>query len=229
MSKKYIYMLFIFILFAVSTYIFSLNYEQIEDVKYVYDSNDLNCKFSISNINEKNEKYEILAYYPITENKELNKKINESINSYMEKFKNNLVDGVNKLTIKFDSFENDKCTSFVFNASIQKDSSHSIDYVFSYSIDNNKKSIVTIDKLLNEGYNLNKISECILIKLQEDENIKKYGNIDEIKKYFNGDKKKYSNFYFTKNEIIFFFNPGEITPNVAGILYIPVQIDKIKQ
>lgn len=229
MSKKYISMLFVFSLFSISTYIFSLKYGNIENIKYVYNSDELKCKFSISNISEKNDKYEVLVYYPITENKELNKKINENINKYIENLKNNITEGANRLIIKFDNFENNNYTSFVFNVSMQKNTSHTIDYAFAYNLDNEKNKIITIDNLLNSGYNIAKIKDSILNELKEKESIKKYGNLDEIKKYINDDKEKYTNFYFTKNEIVFFFNPGKISPNVAGILYVPIQIDKIKQ
>ena len=75
MSKKYIYMLFIFVLFLVTTSGHFIKYLNVEQVKEVFDSNDLMCKYSISNIIEKTDEYDITVYYPVTKVEELNKKI----------------------------------------------------------------------------------------------------------------------------------------------------------
>lgn len=229
MSKKYIYMLFIFLFFIVSTSIFSFNYFRLEQVKKVYNSNDLKCKYTISNIKEEKENYKILVYYPVTQNKELNNSILENINIYIENFKNNLINDSNTLTIKFNSIENDKYTSFVFDVIINNNKTHDTKYVFTCNYDNEKSKIFTIEDLLvNSNDSLNKISNAIFNNLVEQENIKNNVNEEVLRKYLDLNKEKYECFYFSKNSIIFCFNIDTIAPKSIGIIYASISYKDIK-
>ena len=67
LNYKYIFMLFVIVLFFSIFSIFCYFGNTINDVKYVYDSNDLKCKFSVTNIAQKEVNREILVYYPVTE------------------------------------------------------------------------------------------------------------------------------------------------------------------
>ena len=228
MSKKYIYMLFIFLFFIVSTSIFSFNYFSIEQVKDVYSSDDLKCKYTISNIKEENEKYNILIYYPVTEKNALNVEIMENINIYIEKFKNSLSEKTNDLTIKFNHYESEKYTSFVFDVVINSNESHETKYIFACNYDNDKNKIVTIDDLLQiSNDSLNKISNAIFNNLKEQENIKNSVNEKAIKDYLDLDKEKYKCFYFTSDSVIFCFNIDTIAPRSVGIVTATISYEYI--
>lgn len=228
MSKKYIYMLFIFVLFLVTTSGHFIKYLNVEQVKEVFDSNDLMCKHSISNIIEKTDEYDITAYYPVTEVEELNKKIMEKINLCINDFKNEIIGKGNSLTINFNSSENDIYTSFVFNVVITSSSAHNKECTFSLNYDNSENKMVEIDDILTRSNSsLKNISDAIINSIKEKGELK--NNIDEenLKAYFDLDKEKYNYFYFDKNMIVFYFNPGTIAPEKSGIIYISVPMDKI--
>lgn len=161
MQKKYIYMLFIFLIFVISTYIYSIKYTDELDAKYVYNSSELKCKFNISNIKEINENYEILVYYPVTEYKDINNAIMQEIDSYINSFKNNLQGTKNTLNITFNNFEKDIYTSFIFNVCITNDTSHNDVYTFCYNIDNKSAKIYGIEDLIKQGNNIKELAEYI--------------------------------------------------------------------
>lgn len=228
MSKRYIYMLFIFLIFIISTSIFSSNYFKIEQVKNVYSSSDLKCKYTVSNIIEEKDNYKILVYYPVTENKELNKNIMDKINIYIDKFRNGLNGNSNDLTIQFNSNENDIYTSFIFNVTISNDTSHKIEYVFSCNYNNDENKIVTINDILSMRNNsLNDIANSIYESLKEKDGLKEYISDEKLKEYLDLNKEKYECFYFAKDSIIFCFNVDTIAPKSVGIIYVPVSYDKI--
>lgn len=228
MSKKYIYMLFIFVLFLVTTSGHFIKYLNVEQVKEVFDSNDLMCKYSISNIIEKTDEYDITAYYPVTEVEELNKKIMEKINLCINDFKNEIIGKGNSLTINFNSSENDIYTSFVFDVVITSSSAHNKECTFSINYNNKEKKVITIDDILkSSNCDLKNISNAICKYISENKKLKEIVSAENLKAYFDLDKEKYNYFYFDKNMIVFYFNPGTIAPEKSGIIYISVPMDKI--
>lgn len=228
MHKKYMYMLFIFLFFIISTYICSIKYENEQNAKYVYNSDDLKCKYSVSNMKEKNEKYEILVYYPVTEYDDLNKEIIECINNNKTKFKENLAQSNNKLNVTFDTYEKDIYTSFVINIVIENGTSHKYTYAYCYNINNQNGQIYTIDDFIKQGNNTKDLSEYIYSNLKENKKIEESCNYEKIKDYLNEDKEKYNNFYFGKEGIVFCFNPDTIVPKVIGVTHCLIPYDKIK-
>jgi hypothetical protein len=228
MINQYIRVLFIFCIFLVSIFIFSNISSEYYDVKYVYNENDLKCKFSISSISEKKDNYEILIYYPITEYSKLNETINNKINDIIDNFKEDITQKDNKLTINFDHYEYEEYVSFVFNVNISSNVEHSDNYVYTLNFSTKTKNIVNIDEILKkDSSNLIKISEYIYNILSKDVDILKYSNLENIKEYLNSDKEKYNTFYFKNNAIVICFNENTIAPKVAGIFHIPIPIDKI--
>ena len=229
MSRKYIYIVLIFIIFILSTYTFSFNYFKLEQVKDVYNSNDLKCKYTISNIKENNDNYEILVYYPVTENSKLNSDILNQINSYIEKFKNSLNEEANTLTIKFNSFEHDIYTSFVFEAEVSNNNAHSDKYIFVSNFNNKENKVMTInDILINDNNSLKNISNAIYENIMKNDSIKEYIDDKSIKEYLDLNKEKYECFYFTKNAVVFCFNTGTILPKSAGVVYASISYDYIE-
>ena len=222
MPKKYRYMLFIFLLFIISTHICSVKYSDDLDVKYVYNSSELRCKYTISNIKEKTDKYEVLVYYPITEYNKINEKILQNINNEIDKFKQNIFDNNNKLNITFDSFEKDIYTSFVFNLEIKNNNAHKTVHTFCYNIDNENKRIYTIDDYLKQDNNIKSLTENIYTKLKENKNIQEKYDYNTIKEYLNEDKEKYSNFYFSNEGMVFCFNPGTVINKSIGVIKVTI-------
>ena len=160
-------------LFLVTTSTHFIKYLNIEQVKEVFDSNDLMCKYSISDMKEKTEEYDILVYYPVTEIEGLNKSIMEKINLCLNDFKNEITGNGNSITINFNSYENDIYTSFVFDVSITNLSAHNEELVFSINYNNKEKKIVVIDDILNnDNNNLKKVSDAICASIKEKEELK---------------------------------------------------------
>lgn len=226
LNYKYIFMLFVIVLFFSIFSIFCYFGNTVNDVKYVYDSNDLKCKFSVANIAQKEENREILVYYPVTEFANLNRVLDEKRDYYIDKFK---TDGTNsKLSISFDSYEYEQYVSFVFNVETIIDGAHGNSYIDTVNFDTKKKKVCTIDDfLLDQNLDLSKLSSCLYDILSKDKDILKYGNVNELKQYLNNQKDHYSNFYIKDNFFVVCFNEGTVASKVAGIFAVPVAFSKL--
>lgn len=227
--KKYRYCLLVIGILFFTILLFSHIDSKYHDVKYVYHENDLKCKFSISNITEKTDQYEILIYYPVTEYSKLNKEINNMVKKYKEQFKTNLKESGNRLTIHFDHYEYESYVSFVWNVQITGNVEHGENYVDTINFDVDHKKIITIEEILNKDpSNFTLISEYVLNVLCKDVDILKYGKVEQVREYLTSGKEYYRYFYFKNNTLVICFNEGTIAPKVAGIFHIPIPITSIK-
>lgn len=225
MSKKYIYMFLFFLLFICLSYFYNIKYN-IEQVKFVYNSHNLKIPYKISNIQDKKENYDIEVYYPITNIKDIDIKMLDKINQYIDKFKSNLNYNNNKLVINFNTIETNNYTSFIFEINIKKDNTHEFNYIECFNINNDNKEIVEIKDILD--CNISELRNNIIETIKQDQSIIDKCSIDEIMMYFTEEQVKYCNFYIDNEYITFCYNTNQISNNINKVYKISISLEQIK-
>lgn len=231
--KRYIYMLIILLFFLLDICIMDYFSKNSNYVKKVYSKNDINIKYEIKLNKETTSNYDINIYYPYTNKKELNKKILDMCDKYILEFKNSLNNGndtnnSNKktsLSIKFDYYELENYSSFVFqvtSTALKYNLDNKIECI-NYNIDTN--NIVKFTDVISSIEEYNKIKKHVTTLLINDKNIKEYISTDELEKIVNK-KEFYDNFYFQKSNIVICINEGEYFPKVIGKILIPIKYNK---
>lgn len=236
MTKKYILALLIFFILIIATYFVGNNiiYDT-TNVKDVYNNIESIDSCTMEQINEKNDRYNINIFYPVTKYDNLNTKIVELINSNIDMFKDyvgksaELTDKIFTLDIKFNISSYNEYISIEFDVFYDFGGAHPNTYTYTINYNTNEEKIITIDELMkkNDGL-LNKLHDYFSEKLKEDAKLKEYYNEEMFNEGLKPVKENFENFVFTKEGFVFIFNRYQIAPYVAGDFRQVISYDEIK-
>lgn len=216
MKLKYLIILFLIINLIFCIYI--INVKAISNNEY--------------KIEEKNNKYKIITYYPKTDYPKLNNVINDKIYEYIKKFKENVnssdypINQYYSLIILYDCYEYDNYISYIFRIEDYTGGAHPNHRIYTVVYDIKNNVIITIDDLINKNQNiLNIFSE------NSREILKSNDKITSSTMLYEGTKPKkenFTNFIFSKNGIILFFQEYQVAPYSQGEFNVVLDYKKIR-
>lgn len=171
---------------------------------------------SINSIKAK-QNYEINIDYEKSEYKLLDQEINKKINIYIKSFKDTL-DDINTITytlhITHEKFTYKNYISYVFHIESYTGGAHPNHEIFTVNYDKYNNTIIDIDTLVNKYPNiLNTFSKISRNKLLYNKNIVDTNMMLEGTK---PTKENFSNFAFSKDGIILFFEYYQVAPYSSG-------------
>ena len=216
MKLKYLIILFLIINLFFCIYI--INVKAISNNEY--------------KIEEKNNNYKIIAYYPKTDYPKLNNVINDKIYEYIKEFKENVnssdypINQYYSLIILYDCYEYDNYISYIFRIEDYTGGAHPNHRIYTVVYDIKNNVIITIDDLINKNQNiLNIFSE------NSREILKSNDKITSSTMLYEGTKPKkenFTNFVFSKNGIILFFPQYQVAPYSQGEFNVVLDYKKIR-
>ena len=216
MKLKYLIILFLIINLIFCIYI--INVKAISNNEY--------------KIEEKNNNYKIIAYYPKTDYSKLNNVINDKIYEYIKEFKENVnssdypINQYYSLIILYDCYEYDNYISYIFRIEDYTGGAHPNHRIYTVVYDIKNNVIITIDDLINKNQNiLNIFSE------NSREILKSNDKITSSTMLYEGTKPKkenFTNFVFSKNGIILFFQEYQVAPYSQGEFNVVLDYKKIR-
>lgn len=216
MKLKYLIILFLIINLFFCIYI--INVKAISNNEY--------------KIEEKNNKYKIITYYPKTDYPKLNNVINDKIYEYIKEFKENVnssdypINQYYSLIILYDCYEYDNYISYIFRIEDYTGGAHPNHRIYTVVYDIKNNVIITIDDLINKNQNiLNIFSE------NSREILKSNDKITSSTMLYEGTKPKkenFTNFIFSKNGIILFFPQYQVAPYSQGEFNVVLDYKKIR-
>lgn len=216
MKLKYLIILFLIINLIFCIYI--INVKAISNNEY--------------KIEEKNNKYKIITYYPKTDYPKLNNVINDKIYEYIKEFKENVnssdypINQYYSLIILYDCYEYDNYISYIFRIEDYTGGAHPNHRIYTVVYDIKNNVIITIDDLINKNQNiLNIFSE------NSREILKSNDKITSSTMLYEGTKPKkenFTNFIFSKNGIILFFPQYQVAPYSQGEFNVVLDYKKIR-
>lgn len=216
MKLKYLIILFLIINLFFCIYI--INVKAISNNEY--------------KIEEKNNNYKIITYYPKTDYPKLNNVINDKIYEYIKEFKENVnssdypINQYYSLIILYDCYEYDNYISYIFRIEDYTGGAHPNHRIYTVVYDIKNNVIITIDDLINKNQNiLNIFSE------NSREILKSNDKITSSTMLYEGTKPKkenFTNFVFSKNGIILFFQEYQVAPYSQGEFNVVLDYKKIR-
>ena len=216
MKLKYLIILFLIINLIFCIYI--INVKAISNNEY--------------KIEEKNNNYKIITYYPKTDYPKLNNVINDKIYEYIKEFKENVnssdypINQYYSLIILYDCYEYDNYISYIFRIEDYTGGAHPNHRIYTVVYDIKNNVIITIDDLINKNQNiLNIFSE------NSREILKSNDKITSSTMLYEGTKPKkenFTNFIFSKNGIILFFQEYQVAPYSQGEFNVVLDYKKIR-
>lgn len=211
MNHKQLLALFLCFVIILSSKLVIGKKQEVVEVKNVSSNTD---KYTIENISEKNEDYNIDVYYPVTKCKEANDSINNKINEYIEQCKNNK----KSLIISFEEYEYKDYESYKFVINMERDKVHKSEEI--YTITFNENGILDLNKYIEIN------SDVIKERVKSDSKYKEYVNDERLNNYLSKEN-ILNNFILTENSIVLYFNANTMLPNVAGIVQIEIPYEII--
>ena len=182
--------------------------------------------FSRNNIVAK-ENYDISINFSNTEYEILNKEINKSLETYIDIFKQSMVD-IDKtytLNINHSIYEYKNYISYVFYAESYTGGAHPSHDIWTITYDKYLNKIVDIDTLINKNSNiLNIFSKISREKLLYDKRIVDTNMMLEGTKPI---KNNFSNFAFSKDGLILFFEYYQVAPYSSGDFKVTIPYSDI--
>lgn len=211
MNHKQLLALFLCFVIILSSKLVIGKKQEVVEVKNVSSNTD---KYTIENISEKNEDYNIDVYYPVTKCKEANDSINNKINEYIEQCKNNK----KSLIISFEEYEYKDYESYKFVINMERDKVHKSEEI--YTITFNENGILDLNKYIEIN------SDVIKERVKSDSKYKEYVNDERLNNYLSKEN-ILNNFILTENSIVLYFNANTMLPNVAGIVQVEIPYEII--
>lgn len=208
-------------LFFISNDKDKLSYEQVFNV---------NNNEKIIEVNE--DFYKISVKYPETNYKKLNSKIERfverEIDSFYDFIKNekNEEDRQYQLIIGYDTYITDNYISYVFHIFIDFAGAHPSTQIHTITYNKSRDDVVNIETLIT--YNSNILD---IFSKESRRQLLKNKNIVDTNMMMEGTrplKKNFSNFAFSKNGIILFFESYQVASYSAGEFQVLVDYDHLK-
>ncbi len=234
MLKKYILSLFLFgIIVIVGSFVSLSEGDNVLNVKQVYNSNLEKSKYVVKEMVEEEEYYSVRIYYPETKYKELNDEIFNFITNKLNDFKNDIgVINKEELSYKFNydvtfnSYEYGDYISIVIDTTYYSGGAHPNEYIKSFNYDIKENKMITIEDLIIKNKDIIAIlSENSYNILKQEERIKKYSNEKFLSGGTSKNQENFSNFAFSKDGLIIFFNKYQVGPYVAGSFEVKLPYD----
>lgn len=175
--------------------------------------------------------YKIKIYYPITKYRILNEKINETVTQYIDSFKNKIKTPNEKLNqyytlnIQYEYYSYEKKISYVFYINEYSGGPHQNTLISTISFDKEQNKMIDIDNLIEKN--------SIIIKQISNycrEKLLKNPNVDDMEKLMyatDEQKENFSQFAFTKDGLLIFFEPYEISSYSKGTFSVKIPYYKI--
>lgn len=236
MKKIYIYVFLILVILIGLIFVIKVCKEdKILEIKETFASLTVASNSYLKEVNEENEKSKILIYYPETTYKILNEEILNLVKSVAEDFKyrvdsfeDSKLDRKFELNINFDTYEYDNYVSYVFYTTIDDLGAHPEYHIATVNYDIKNDKIITIDDLSAKNPNLlNVLSKYCYETLSNEDVIKEYGSLDQLKEGTEAKLSNFKNIVFTKSGLIIFFEKYSVGPYVLGDFSVTVPYDKI--
>lgn len=230
---KYIFSALLFFLFVTATFYVS-NVSYTSQVKEVFNVADLisNCK--IKKISESNQKYDITVFYPETEYTNLNEKIYDKMQEFIQDFKDEVTEYESisgnklKLEINFSPYEYENYFSYSFEIFNDFGGAHPNTTVWTVSYNIKDKQIVDINYLIGKNKNIiNILSEYTFSNLKENEKIKENYLEEMLIEGTSPKKENFENFVFTKEGLKIIFQRYSVAPYALGEFSVIVPYEKL--
>jgi putative hemolysin len=175
---------------------------------------------------ESGKNYTIETMYPFVGAVE-NGQVNIEISNFIENIKNSFKEaasgadawqGENTLEIYYDPYEiNSNFVSIRFEISEYTGGAHSMTYSKSFNYDLKKNKAIELSDIFdsNKDYlnNISAKSIQYLLKLNNENN---FSDEESIKEGAGPKQENFEIFTFNKNTVVFYFNPYQVAPYVAG-------------
>lgn len=210
---------------------FSLNDSKIKSLELSLKQDD----YVVQEEKIQNEFYDICIYYPVTKYKVLNKEIETLKTSIKKQFLDSIDEKLIKetnipwsLNLNFNSYSYMDIIGFAFHTDVFTGGAHPNAYINTINYNKEKNKIINIDTLIGKNSNiLNVLSDYTYKKLSENEYIKEGGLEDMLKDGTKPTKENFSNFVFTPNGLMVFFEKYQVGPYVLGEFTVTVPYDII--
>lgn len=235
MTKRYILALFLFLILIISTYFIGSNFNDIEFVKEDYTSVNTKSNYTLKEIKEDGDTYQISGYIPQTNYKDFNEKIQNIIDNYIKEFKSDISDIKPisedfKFTLEFtfDAYEHENYISYVIHEYVNLGGAHPNTYISTISYDIKNKKVITIEDLLKMNPKiLDILSKYTHKKLKENPIIKEVNDSGMLTEGTKPTTENFKRFAFDKNGLIIFFETYQVAPYVAGDFSITVPYSEL--
>ncbi len=229
-NKKLWVWLVVFLVLVVIYLIY--NYYKDDNI-YLVNVNTSTKKIENINLAKRNK---MKVYYPSTNYKDLNRKIDKNISYYITYF-NDYLKGANlldnqfyELNIDYDVYQYERYISYVFYVEIDKGYDYFYDIV-SINYDRNANKVVDIDDLIDMDSDiidtLSNYSKNSLIK-DEKLNQNDY-TLNLVNSATDRDKNNFKNFAFSREGLILFFKKGQVGAYGLCNFIVVVPYEKIEK
>ena len=227
MKRKILLICLSFILISILVFT-SKKDDTIFCMKYASTTNNNEKKIDISNEHQ----YKILVYYPETNYDLLNKEITKNIDAYINEFKND-IKGVDvqlnqfyTLNIFYNSYSYKDYISYVFHIEYYTGGAHPNHDIWTITYDKSKNKIIDINDLIKTNPNiLNTLSSISRKELLYNKNIV---NTNMMIEGTTPTIENFSNFVFSKDGLIIFFEYYQVAPYSSGEFQVKIPYDKLK-
>lgn len=227
MNKKNILIYFILCLIIAILLVNNTKTDNFECVRQVNTTNNGEKKIDISDYH----KYKILAYYPQTEFDILNDNISKKINDYIKKFKEEIkyvdvqLNQYYTLNIFYNTYEYESYISYIFYIEYYTGGAHPNHEIYTVVYDKSQNKIIDINDLIKINPNTLNIFSSISRK-----NLLQNKNIVDTSMMIDGtvpNIENFSNFVFSKDGIIIFFNYYQVAPYSSGQFEVIIPYEEI--
>jgi len=198
-----------------------------EYVRYANSTNNGEKKIDISDYH----KYKILTYYPQTEFDTLNDNISKKINDYINDFKEEIkyvdvqLNQYYTLNIFYNTYEYENYISYILYIEYYTGGAHPNHEIYTVVYDKSQNKIIDINDLIKLNPDtLNIFSSISRKDLLQNKNIVNSsmmidGTVPNIENF--------SNFVFSKDGIIIFFNYYQVAPYSSGQFEVTIPYKEI--
>lgn len=212
------YLIILFLIINIIFYIYIINVKAISNNEY--------------KIEEKSNNYKIIVYYPKTDYSKLNNVINDKVYEYIKEFKENVnnsdypINQYYSLIILYDCYEYDNYISYIFRIEDYTGGAHPNHRIYTVVYDIKNNEIITIDDLINKNQKI-----LDIFSENSREVLKSNDKITSSTMLYEGTKPKkenFTNFVFSKNGIILFFQEYQVAPYSQGEFNVILDYKKIR-
>lgn len=197
-------------------------------MKYTSSTNNNENKIDISD----EHKYKLLVYYPETEYNLLNDEVIKNIDKFINNFKSDIKDAqvqLNQfytLNIFYNNYEYKDYISFVFHIEYYTGGAHPNHDIWTITYDKLKNTIIDINDLIKINPDiLNTLSNISRKELLYNKNIV---NSNMMIEGTAPTIENFSNFVFSKDGLIIFFEYYQVAPYSSGEFQVKIPYDKLE-
>ena len=233
MRKKYIFIALLFFCFLICTY-YGSSYNNIQEVKEVFNIADLKANCDIKEIKDITDKYDISVYYPQSSYINLNTVIEDKMKYYVDFFKNE-IEGLSltegrkyQMQITFSSYEYEDYISYVFEILEDYGGAHPNITIWTISYNIKEDKIIDMRYLVDKNKEiLNVLSQLSYDNLKNNEKIKENYVENMLLNGTKANEENFLDFAYTTEGLKIFFERYSVAPYSSGEFTVTIPYDKL--